>query len=92
VGIGGGPRNSSVALAEAGRLLAVCSQDQAGRVRGAGNNSTGVPHEVLDLLLERLGRAPGYWAISGCGLSFNGFHERLCAARAMRSACSGIGS
>ena len=46
-GIGGGVRNGTVAVAEGGRLAAVCSQERA------------TPDEALDLMLQRLGRSRG---------------------------------
>ena len=59
-GIGGGSRNGAVALADAQRLLGVCSQERVVRVRGAGVNPTsGLPDEAMDLLLRRLGRSRG---------------------------------
>jgi carbamoyltransferase len=59
-GIGGGSRNGAVALADAQRLLGVCSQERVIRVRGAGvNPASGLPDEALDLLLRRLGRSRG---------------------------------
>ncbi len=58
-GIAGGMRHGAVALADGGRLLAACSQERVTRVRSAGVNSTGLPDEAMDLLLQRLGRTRG---------------------------------
>lgn len=54
-GSGGGLRNGAAALATAGQLTAVCSQERVTRVRGAGVNTTGLPDDALDLLLQGLG-------------------------------------
>ncbi|HQZ37433.1 MAG TPA: carbamoyltransferase C-terminal domain-containing protein [Vicinamibacterales bacterium] len=56
VGISGGIRSGTAAMAEGGRLVGVCSQERVTRVRGAGVNANGVPDEAIDLLLQRLGR------------------------------------
>ena len=56
-GLSGGVRHAAVALAEGGRLRAVCNQERVTRVRGAGFNATGLPDEALDTLLTRLGRS-----------------------------------
>jgi carbamoyltransferase len=56
VGLGGATRNACVALCTEKELLGVCEQERITRVRGAGFNSTGLPDEVLDALLERSGR------------------------------------
>jgi carbamoyltransferase len=69
-GIGGGARDGTVALAEWGRLIGMCSQERATRVRGAGVNASGVPDEALELLLERLGRSRdqiGRYVVADCG-------------------------
>jgi carbamoyltransferase len=58
-GVGGGPRNSAVALADGHTLRSVCSQERVTRFRGAGVNPGGLPDEALDLLLRRLGRSRG---------------------------------
>lgn len=56
-GLGGGARHGCVALAQDSGLLSVCAQERVTRARGAGFNSSGLPDEALDLLLERLGRS-----------------------------------
>jgi carbamoyltransferase len=56
-GLGGAARHGTVALAEGGRVRAVCGQERVTRVRGAGFNATGLPDEALDTLLSRLGRS-----------------------------------
>jgi carbamoyltransferase len=56
-GFGGAARHGCVALSDGERLVGVCEQERATRVRAAGFNSTGLPDEALDALLERLGRS-----------------------------------
>lgn len=56
-GLGGVERHGSVALAEGARLLGVCQQERVTRVRNAGFNSSGLPDEALDLLLQCQGRS-----------------------------------
>src|SRR5687768_4078843 len=56
-GLGGAVRHGCVALVDRQRVLGVCEQERITRVRGAGFNSTGLPDEALDALLERLGRS-----------------------------------
>jgi carbamoyltransferase len=53
VGLGGAARNACVALCDQNEVLGVCEQERITRVRGAGFNSTGLPDEVLDFLLQR---------------------------------------
>ena len=52
----GGDKDAAVALAEGGKLLAVCSQERATRRRRAGLNETGLADEALALLLHHLNR------------------------------------
>ncbi len=56
VGLGGGSRNACAALCTADQILGICEQERITRVRGAGINSTGIPDEALDELLQRSGR------------------------------------
>src|SRR5688572_13213277 len=56
-GVSGTSRNATVALADAKRLVGVCSQERATRLRGAGVNATGIPDEAMDLLLGKLGKS-----------------------------------
>jgi len=55
-GIGGARRNACVALCTRDEIVGVCEQERVTRVRGAGVNSTGLPDEALDQLLDRAGR------------------------------------
>ena len=66
-GIGGGTRNGSAALADAGHLVGVCAQERVSRQRGAGVEGSGFPDVALDMLLQRLGRtraAIGRYAVA----------------------------
>jgi carbamoyltransferase len=57
-GFGGANTQACAALADGGRLLGVCMQERITRVRGAGfNETTGLPDEALDALLERMRRS-----------------------------------
>ena len=56
-GVSGTTRNATVALADAKRLVGVCSQERATRLRGAGVNASGIPDEAMDLLLGKLGKS-----------------------------------
>ncbi len=56
-GFGGLPRHGCAAISDGHQLVAVCEQERATRVRGAGFNPSGLPDEALDTLLERLGRS-----------------------------------
>jgi carbamoyltransferase len=58
-GVSGTIRNATVALADAKRLVGVCSQERATRLRGAGVNASGIPDEAMDLLLGKLGKSRG---------------------------------
>src|SRR5688572_24291770 len=58
-GVSGTSRNATVALADAKRLVGVCSQERATRLRGAGVNASGIPDEAMDLLLGKLGKSRG---------------------------------
>lgn len=55
-GLGGSSRHGCVALSDGERLVGVCEQERVTRVRGAGFNSTGLPDEAFDTLLERRGQ------------------------------------
>ena len=55
-GLGGAVRHGCVALVHQGEVLGACEQERVTRVKGAGFNSTGLPDEALDTLLERLGQ------------------------------------
>jgi carbamoyltransferase len=56
VGLGGVSRNACVALAHGDTVVGVCQQERITRVRGAGFNTSGLPDEAIDVLLERHGR------------------------------------
>jgi carbamoyltransferase len=58
-GLGGVMRHGCVALADGTSVVGVCEQERVTRRRGAGFNSTGLPDEALDVLLERLERTRG---------------------------------
>ena len=61
VGIGGVRRNACAAVADAQQkqLIGVCEQERVTRVRAAGVNTTGLPDEALDAILDRHGRTRG---------------------------------
>jgi carbamoyltransferase len=65
VGLGGGSRNACVALCTADQIIGICEQERITRVRGAGINSTGLPDEALDELLQRSSRKRGDIAAYG---------------------------
>jgi carbamoyltransferase len=54
-GLAGRSRHGCVALSDGRRIVGVCEQERATRVRGAGFNPTGLPDEALDLLLQHGG-------------------------------------
>jgi carbamoyltransferase len=56
-GLGGAARHGCVALADREGFVAVCEQERVTRVRGAGFNTSGLPDEALDVLLDRCGRS-----------------------------------
>lgn len=56
-GLGGLTRHGCVALSDGGTLIGVCEQERVTRVKGAGFNSTGLPDEALDTLLNRTGHS-----------------------------------
>ncbi len=56
VGLGGSARHGCVAVSDGTTILGVCAQERATRVRAAGFNSSGLPDEALNLVLDRAGR------------------------------------
>jgi carbamoyltransferase len=52
-GLGGPTRHGCVALSDGRRIVGVCGQERATRIRGAGFNATGLPDEAFELLLDR---------------------------------------
>jgi carbamoyltransferase len=57
VGLSGSAKHGCVAVSDGKRILGVCEQERATRVRAAGFNSSGLPDEALDLLLGHAGRS-----------------------------------
>jgi carbamoyltransferase len=55
LGLGGASRHACAALCTGQQLVAACEQERITRVRAAGVNASGLPDEVVDLLLERRG-------------------------------------
>jgi carbamoyltransferase len=55
-GLGGATSHACVALIEEQQVIGVCEQERITRVKGAGFNSSGLPDEAIDTLLDRLGR------------------------------------
>jgi carbamoyltransferase len=55
VGLSGASSQACVALVAESHRIGVCEQERVTRIRRAGSNSTGLPDEALDLLLDRFG-------------------------------------
>jgi len=54
-GLSGTSSQACVALVAESDRIGVCEQERVTRIRRAGSNSTGLPDEALDLLLDRFG-------------------------------------
>ena len=54
-GLSGASSQACVALVAESAGIGVCEQERVTRIRRAGSNSTGLPDEALDLLLDRFG-------------------------------------
>jgi carbamoyltransferase len=54
-GLSGASSQACVALVAESARIGVCEQERVTRIRRAGSNSTGLPDEALDLLLDRFG-------------------------------------
>ena len=54
-GLSGASSQACVALVADSPRIGVCEQERVTRIRRAGSNSTGLPDEALDLLLDRFG-------------------------------------
>lgn len=54
-GLSGASSQACVALVAESDRIGVCEQERVTRIRRAGSNSTGLPDEALDLLLDRFG-------------------------------------